>query len=224
MNRKYYIKESNYNYKDDLIKSVSQEKLLKFLETSTKHFKTAYVDGIFDKLYSTTQPVDYRNFIPLGPCKIDLDFTYDTWEKLPPRICNLGFIENILSKHLIVSDNLFKASGYVYSGRNKRNISELNEKIRALKARFKNKFSSNLGLEIKALVDELHSYLLLNLKCFKKGTKRFRQLFSSPVKRDIRKIYRSIVTFVFKNLSDQSGCEEDLFTGINTGKYFFLSI
>lgn len=88
-------------------------------------------------------------------------------------------------------------------------IASINEDIRVLKLELKRDFSTELLNEIRSLVKELYSIISFFFNKQKKHVKRLRVSLCGSLIRDIRKTYRQTIQFIFKNLPDFSGCDDE---------------
>ncbi len=219
MNRKNYITDTPYNSgKYDLDHLLLQKNLFDDLDRSKdcfdKYYNNLFIVTAEENLVNKDPFCDSRLLLSDHFCAVDnFDGFVGTVEVLK--------LSNILSKNILASDALFKVS-YHLSNKNRKLISELNEKLRQFHSKLKYGYSPYLVSEIESLVQDLHICLQLNYKIFKKNLKRLPPVLESLIKRDIRKIIRSI-TKRSKNLSDISGCEEDAFTIQKIVKPFFHS-
>jgi hypothetical protein len=160
----------------------------------------------------------------------DEKFIFCTYKKpcdINPDWSDLRQFEKKLYQHIKLSEEFFSLADFHKKNANKNQVAEINKKLRDLRQQLKWKRHPSLFLEIKRLIQELHSLASINLKEQKRRVKGIRKIVFRTFKEDIRFKIRSIVRFLFKYLNDFSGCDEEEVVGyllVSSNNFFITPI
>lgn len=114
---------------------------------------------------------------------------------------------------------------YIPSAVHKGEVARITENLRLLRIRLKQNFSRDLLFEIKTLVLQLRSLVWDQFKKQRKYVKKIRTRFRTFFVRNIRDYFRPLILALLKNLSDLSGCNEDINHGpISNCRFIFFNL
>lgn len=199
--------------------------LLKELEKTSAQMQHVYDNLIYipPELNLKYQPMEVVYKGTVDPAAFYQE-PYNFQHVFPPKYFDIEEfftkIDSVVDSHTDLSSRFSEYTFHLQTGKNKRNITQINQRLRHLKTELRLKFSQQLFVEIKQLVLQLHSYMVQNLKLIRKVAKKGRK-FCFQLKRDIRKYYRSKVTILFKLMNDFSGSEEEEAAFVKCGNSFF---
>lgn len=189
-----------YNARSDI------ERTLRLITATEKHtgtdvnsFSPIYTLGSF-LLDTTIKPTHISDFE---------DFTLKFKSYFASPIVELRSNVNVTTVPYAIFPTS-KPNSLIPSTAHKSEVAKLTENIRLLKIRLKQNRSRVLLFEIKELVLQLQFFICDNIKKQRKYVKKIRARFRVFLVRNIRDLFRNLIRSIFKNLSDLSGCKEDI--------------
>jgi hypothetical protein len=180
--------------------------------------ETTYAFKQYSADFVNSQIVDFYSNPPLIDSNVVLN--YDDF--IDARLLFQRYVdfsnktEGALGRIMELSDELFYETTYIQTERFRRLFSDISLKFREAKATIR-EVASNF--ELKNVLSELNFSLKQNVKSFARLI-RIAKVNFEPIKRDLRQVFRSIITISFKVLNDFSGCDDEEITyGITSNPF-----